>query len=67
MINLMINGKARELDKEVDLASYLDSFGLDLQHIAVGYNGQVLPKDEFGQVELKEGDVLKIVRPVGGG
>lgn len=67
MINLMINGKARELDKEVDLASYLDSFGLDLQHIAVGYNGQVLSKDEFGQVELKEGDVLEIVRPVGGG
>ena len=67
MINLMINGKAREVDKEVDLASYLDSFGLDLQHIAVGYNGQVLSKDEFGQVELKEGDVLEIVRPVGGG
>ena len=67
MINLMINGKPRELDKEVDLASYLDSFGLDLQHIAVGYNGQVLAKDEFGQVELKEGDVLEIVRPVGGG
>ena len=67
MINLMINGKARELDKEVDLASYLDSFGLDLQHIAVGYNGQVLAKDDFGQVERKEGDVLEIVRPVGGG
>ena len=67
MINLMINGKPRELDTEVDLASYLNSFGLNLQHVAVGYNGEVVPKDQFKQVKLKEGDVLEIVRPVGGG
>ena len=58
MINLMINGKPRELDKEVDLASYLNSFGLNLQHVAVGYNGEVLGKDQFDQIKLKEGDVL---------
>ena len=67
MINLMINGKPRELDGEVDLASYLNSFGLNLQHVAVGYNGEVVAKDKFTQVKLKEGDILEIVRPVGGG
>ncbi len=67
MINLMVNGKSRELDKAVDLASYLNSFGLNLQHVAVGYNGEVVAKDQFQHVELKEGDVLEIVRPVGGG
>lgn len=67
MINLMVNGKPRELDEEVDLASYLNSFGLNLQHVAVGYNGEVLGKDQFTQVKLREGDVLEIVRPVGGG
>ena len=67
MINLMINGKPRELDEEFDLASYLNSFVLNLQHVAVGYNGEVLGKDQFTQVKLREGDVLEIVRPVGGG
>ena len=67
MINLMVNGKSRELDKAVDLASYLNSFGLNLQHVAVGYNGEVVAKDRFQHVRLKEGDVLEIVRPVGGG
>jgi sulfur carrier protein len=67
MINLMVNGKSRELDKAVDLASYLNSFGLNLQHVAVGYNGEVVAKDQFQHVKLKEGDVLEIVRPVGGG
>ena len=67
MINLMVNGKSRELDEAVDLASYLNSFGLNLQHVAVGYNGEVVAKDQFQHVKLKEGDVLEIVRPVGGG
>jgi sulfur carrier protein len=67
MINLLVNGKSRDLEKEVDLVSFLESFGVNLQHVAVGYNGIVLEKDKFSQVFLKEGDVLEIVKPVGGG
>ena len=67
MINLMVNGKSRDLEKAVDLVSFLESFGVNLQHVAVGYNGIVLEKDKFSQVFLKEGDVLEIVKPVGGG
>ena len=46
MINLMVNGKPKELDHSIDLAAYLDSFGLQLTHVAVGYNGEVLAKDQ---------------------
>ena len=67
MISLLVNGKPKELDQGIDLAAYLDSFGLNLQHVAVGYNGEVLAKDQFPQIELQDGDVLEIVRPVGGG
>ena len=67
MINLMVNGKPRELEESINLADYLASFGFNLQHVAVGYNGEVVAKDQFEQVKLKEGDVLEIVRPVGGG
>ena len=42
-------------------------FVVNMQHVAVGYNGEVLKKEEFPQVKLQDGDVLEIVRPVGGG
>ena len=66
-INLTVNGKTREVAAATDLATYLVSFGLDLQYVAVGYNGEVIKKEAFAQVTLQNGDTLEIVRPVGGG
>ena len=67
MIKLMVNGKSRELESATDLVSFLESLGVNLQHIAVGYNGTVLEKDKFSETTLQDGDILEIVRPVGGG
>ncbi len=67
MINLTVNGKPRPVDDDMDLESYLDSFGLDLKHVAVGYNGDVLKREQYPEVVLQDGDILEIVRPVGGG
>ena len=67
MIRLTVNGRPRDADDSVDLASFLESYDVNLQHVAVGYNGVVLEKDRYPQVLLKDGDVLEIVKPVGGG
>lgn len=67
MINLTVNGKPRPIDDSTDLESYLASFGLDLKHVAVGYNGDVLKREQYPEVVLQDGDILEIVRPVGGG
>ena len=67
MINLTVNGKPRVLEDSVDLVAYLLSFGVNLKHVAVGYNGDVLKKESYVEVTLRDGDVLEIVRPVGGG
>ncbi len=67
MINLMVNGKTREVEEATNLETYLTSFGLDLKFVAVGYNGEVIKKESFAQVVLQSGDSLEIVRPVGGG
>ena len=67
MLNLVVNGKSRELEESLDLVSFLVSYGVNLQHVAVGYNGTVLEKEKFSETVLKEGDVLEIVKPVGGG
>ena len=67
MISLTVNGKPRDVDGELDLISFLLSYDVNLEHVAVGYNGEVLEKDDYSQVFLKAGDVPEIVRPVGGG
>ena len=67
MIDLTVNGKSRSIEESIDLETYLLSFGLNLQFVAVGYNGEVVKKESFADLTLKDGDVLEIVRPVGGG
>ena len=67
MISLVVNGKPRSADDGIDLEAYITSFGLNLEFVAIGYNGVVLKKEEYPQVHLQEGDTLEIVRPVGGG
>jgi sulfur carrier protein len=67
MINLMVNGKPREAEDDIDLATYLAAFDVNLRFVAVGYNGQVIKKEQFPKITLRDGDSLEIVRPVGGG
>ena len=64
---MMVNGKPRELPRSVGLLEFLRMHNIKRQFVAVGYNGEVLEKDQFASVVLKDGDVLEIVRPVGGG
>jgi sulfur carrier protein len=67
MITLQVNGKPRNIDEGLNLQSYLATIDVNMRFIAVGYNGQVIRKEDFEKVELNPGDALEIVRPVGGG
>ncbi len=67
MINLIVNGKPQDLPGPTGLVEFLESLEIKTQFVAVGYNGEVVDKKDFGRIKLHEGDVLEIVRPVGGG
>ncbi len=67
MINLMVNGKPREAEDDINLEKYLATFDVNLRFVAVGYNGEVIKKENFSGITLSNGDALEIVRPVGGG
>ena len=67
MITLQVNGKPREIDEGLNLQAYLATIDVNMRFIAVGYNGQVIRKEDFEKVQLNPGDALEIVRPVGGG
>lgn len=66
-MNLTVNGKALEIEGPIPLVEFLKSNGVNIQFIAVAYNGDVLEREQFANVMLTEGDDLELVRPVGGG
>jgi len=67
MIKLTVNGKTVELDEPTPLTEYLESLGVNIQRVAVALNSTVLQKSRYDEVTLNDGDVVEVVRPVGGG
>ncbi|MCL5257537.1 MAG: sulfur carrier protein ThiS [Chloroflexi bacterium] len=64
---IRVNGKDRELREETNLADFLSAFQVDPRRVVVELNGDILPRDSYGTVLLKPGDVLEVVHFVGGG
>jgi len=67
VITLTVNGEKRELEGPVKLTAFLETLDIDLRHVAVAHNGTVLQRQKWSEVVLQDGDVLEIVRMVGGG
>jgi len=67
MIALTVNGEGRELEGPTKLITFLESLGVDPRYVAVARNGDVLPREEWPETTLQDGDVLEVVRMVGGG
>lgn len=67
MVQLTVNGKPMELENEMLLPAFLAARQIDPRHIAVACNGDVLDRDCYAEVMLRSGDVIEIVRMVGGG
>jgi thiamine biosynthesis protein ThiS len=67
MIALTVNGERRELEGPIGLIAFLESLAIDPRYVAVARNGDVLPREEWPETTLQDGDVLEVVRMVGGG
>ena len=67
MINLIVNGKQKELDSPVTLLELLEKLGVKSKFVAIGHNGSVVDKDCLDAIFIRDGDVLEVVKPVGGG
>jgi thiamine biosynthesis protein ThiS len=67
VIKLTVNGESVELDGPTPLTKYLQTLGVDLKRVAVAVNWVVLQRSRYGEVTLKDGDTVEVVRPVGGG
>lgn len=66
-MKVRINGKEQEIAEISTVKDLLDQLGLDCSRVAVELNYKILARDKFESTELSEGDVVEIVRFVGGG
>ncbi len=65
---LTINGDEKKiLQANISIHELLNNLELPVEHIAVELNRDIVPKAQFMDTRLQEGDVLEIVRFVGGG
>ena len=67
VIALQINGKHVDLDDATPLLDYLARLGVDPRSVAVEHNGDIVGRDSYAGITLRAGDVVEIVRMVGGG
>lgn len=67
-MNILINGNNRFFDAvELTVASLVIALDLVGKRLAIERNGEIVPRSQFAEVRLQEGDKLEIVGAVGGG
>lgn len=67
MITLQVNGRRVELDQPTGLLAYLETLGVSPRAVAVEHNGVIVERSRYADAKLDDGDVVEIVRMVGGG
>jgi sulfur carrier protein len=67
-MQLIINGKSRDFDSaSCSVAHLVSTLALEGKRLAIECNGEIVPRSQFAEKQLMDGDKLEIVGAVGGG
>lgn len=66
-MQITVNGTPREVSENIELLTLLNNLKLNPDTIVVELNRDVVDRKNYNQVSLSPGDVLELVRFVGGG
>jgi sulfur carrier protein len=64
---LRINGADREFRQPLTVQGLVAELGVAGKRIAIERNGEIVPRSQYGAVQLADGDKLEVVVAVGGG
>jgi thiamine biosynthesis protein ThiS len=67
VITIDVNGEKRTIAAGRSVEDLLDELGLHPRLIVVEHNREILERERYGAVEVREGDTLELVHFVGGG
>lgn len=66
-IKIELNGEAHEMPAGMNVAALLQQLDLPRAKVAVERNLEIVPKSQFDEVLIVDGDRLEIVHFIGGG
>ena len=61
-----VNGEEKDISGKT-LAEYFETTKYDMKRVATEINGEIVPKAQYAQTVLKDGDNVEVVSFVGGG
>lgn len=64
---IKVNGKEVDNANGISLDKLIIREGYSLQKIVVELNGDIIPKSQYDQINIKDGDSIEVVSFVGGG
>ncbi|HUI82780.1 MAG TPA: sulfur carrier protein ThiS [Candidatus Binatia bacterium] len=66
-MRLLINGKEQSFRESLTLAQLIEQLGMKGDRVAVELNREIVPRTQWPETALHDGDRLEIVHFVGGG
>ncbi len=66
-MQIVLNGETHQVQDGATIAALIERLELTGKRLAVEVNEEVVPRSEYAQVPLHEGDRVEIVRAIGGG
>ncbi|MBN1852897.1 MAG: sulfur carrier protein ThiS [Pirellulales bacterium] len=66
-MHLTVNGTTYDLPDQATVAMLLERMDLNVAHVAVERNRELVPRREHATTALSDGDQIEIVTFVGGG
>lgn len=66
-MKIILNGIGTELDSPVNLGRLIDLYDMKRETVVVEVNGDLPDKSDYETIMTKDGDVIELIRFVGGG
>jgi len=66
-MEIIINGKARQVEDNSNITDVLQLLDLAGKRVAVEINLEIIPRSEHDTYQLESGDRIEIVHAIGGG
>lgn len=67
MITIQVNGEKKEIPEGLTLIALLGLLKLPGDRVAVEHNLEIVPRNQWGNTQIRGGDRLEVVHFVGGG
>lgn len=67
MADITFNGKKRTINEDINIATFIVDNNYKPERVVVELNEEIIPKEKYEQIVLKQNDTLEVLSFMGGG